>query len=44
MTLLSVSHLQQRSQADCLPVCAQMVLTYLGHPHSSEQFEGIVVL
>jgi ABC-type bacteriocin/lantibiotic exporter with double-glycine peptidase domain len=30
--LLSVSHLQQRSQADCLPICAQMVLDFLGKP------------
>lgn len=28
--MLAVSHLQQRSQADCLPTCAQMALTYLG--------------
>jgi len=28
--LLSVSHLQQRTQADCLPVCVQMVTNYLG--------------
>ena len=28
--LLSVSHLQQRGQADCMPVCAQMVTDYLG--------------
>jgi len=35
-TLLSVSHRQQRAQADCLPVCVQMVLEYLGHPRSYE--------
>jgi ABC-type bacteriocin/lantibiotic exporter with double-glycine peptidase domain len=28
--LLSVSHLQQQTESDCLPVCAQMVLVYLG--------------
>ena len=28
-TLLSVLHLQQQTEADCLPVCAQMVLNYL---------------
>ncbi len=33
---LPVSHLQQRSLADCLPVCVQMVLAYLGYPHSYE--------
>jgi len=30
--LLSVSHLQQHTEADCLPVCVQMVLDYLGYP------------
>lgn len=28
--MLAVLHRQQRSQADCLPVCAEMVLNYLG--------------
>ncbi|MEM7126045.1 MAG: C39 family peptidase [Chloroflexota bacterium] len=28
--LLSVSHLQQRNQSDCLPICTQMVAGYLG--------------
>lgn len=28
--MLLVSHQQQRSQADCLPVCTQMVLDYFG--------------
>jgi ABC-type bacteriocin/lantibiotic exporter with double-glycine peptidase domain len=42
MTLLSVLHLQQRSQADCLPVCAQMVLTHLGHAHSYEQLVDLL--
>ena len=28
--LLTVSHLQQQTEADCLPVCAQMVMTNLG--------------
>ncbi len=28
--MLSVSHRQQRTQSDCLPICAQMVLAYLG--------------
>lgn len=31
-TLLSVSHLQQRTEADCLPVCVEMVLAHLGRP------------
>lgn len=31
-TLLPVSHLLQRTEADCLPVCVQMVLAYLGRP------------
>ncbi|MCB0128153.1 MAG: C39 family peptidase [Caldilineaceae bacterium] len=29
MTLLSISHLRQSRQADCLAACAQMVLQYL---------------
>lgn len=28
--MLSVSHRQQHTQSDCLPICAQMVLAYLG--------------
>ncbi len=28
-TLLSVLHIQQQTESDCLPVCAQMVLNYL---------------
>ena len=36
-TWLSVSHLQQRSQADCLPICAQTVLAYLNRPQPYEQ-------
>jgi len=28
--LLNVSHLQQQTEADCLPVCAQMVMTEPG--------------
>lgn len=28
--LLPVSHRQQRAEADCLPICAQMVLDYWG--------------
>ncbi|MBX3055579.1 MAG: C39 family peptidase [Anaerolineae bacterium] len=34
MSLLAVSHLPQRTQADCLPVCVQMVTEYLGVPLS----------
>lgn len=29
--LLAVSRLQQRGEGDCLPTCAEMVLTFLGH-------------
>lgn len=36
-TLLSVLHLQQRTEADCLPVCAQMVLNYLNLTVSYEK-------
>ena len=32
MPLLSVSHRQQRQQADCLAACAAMVLDYLHVP------------
>jgi hypothetical protein len=28
--LLTVSQFQQQAEADCLPVCAQMVMTELG--------------
>ncbi|MBE7533656.1 MAG: C39 family peptidase [Ardenticatenaceae bacterium] len=34
MSLLVVSHHPQRTQSDCLPVCAQMVTDYLGLPLS----------
>jgi uncharacterized protein YvpB len=29
-TLLAVSHLRQQAESDCLPVCIQMALSYLG--------------
>ena len=35
--MLSVSHLQQQTESDCLPVCAQMVLAYLGFDVSYAQ-------
>lgn len=28
--LLAVSHLVQRTEADCLPICTQMVTNYFG--------------
>jgi len=34
MTLLSISHLRQSQQADCLAACAQMVLQYFQIPIS----------
>jgi ABC-type bacteriocin/lantibiotic exporter with double-glycine peptidase domain len=37
MTLLPVSHRQQRQQAECLAACAAMVLDYLQVPASYEQ-------
>jgi ABC-type bacteriocin/lantibiotic exporter with double-glycine peptidase domain len=37
MTLLSVSHHQQRRQAECLAACAAMVLDYLQVPTSYER-------
>lgn len=36
-TLLAVSHLRQRAAADCLPVCAQIMLAYLGRPVAYER-------
>lgn len=36
-TWLAVSHLRQRVESDCLPICAQMVLTYLGRNESYER-------
>ena len=38
-TLLSVSHLRQRAEADCLPICVQIVLAYLGR---NEPYEHLV--
>jgi ABC-type bacteriocin/lantibiotic exporter with double-glycine peptidase domain len=35
--LLSVLHLQQQTESDCLPICVQMVLTYLGFDVSYTQ-------
>ncbi|MDL1895323.1 hypothetical protein FBQ82_03560 [Anaerolineae bacterium CFX7] len=35
-SLLSVSRLSQRGEGDCLPTCAQMVLTWLGRGKSWE--------
>lgn len=32
MTLLAISHLQQKQEADCLAACAQIVLQYLQIP------------
>lgn len=40
-TLLAVSHLRQQVESDCLPVCAQMVLAYLGR---SESYERLIQL
>lgn len=31
-SLLPVLHIPQRTEADCLPVCIQMVLSHLGRP------------
>lgn len=35
--LLAVSHLQQRAESDCLPICVQMVLAYFGRDQSYER-------
>lgn len=37
MPWLTVSHRQQRTQSDCLAVCAQMVTDYLGFAFSYDQ-------
>lgn len=37
MILLSVSHRQQRQQADCLTACTAMVLDYLHIPFSYDR-------
>jgi ABC-type bacteriocin/lantibiotic exporter with double-glycine peptidase domain len=39
--LLNVSHLQQRADSDCLPVCVQMVLKYW---EREESYENLVRL
>lgn len=39
--LLAVSHRPQRTQADCLPVCVQMVMAFLGVDRS---YEGLLDL
>ena len=41
-TLLAVSHLRQRAEADCVPVCAQMVLAYLGRAESYERLAEVL--
>jgi ABC-type bacteriocin/lantibiotic exporter with double-glycine peptidase domain len=40
--LLTVSHLQQQTETDCLPVCAQMVLTELGFTVSYRQLINLL--
>ena len=40
-TLLAVSHLRQQAESDCLPVCVQMALIYLGR---SVPYEDLVRL
>ena len=40
-TLLSVLHHQQRNEADCLPVCVQMVLFHL---NIAAEYEGLLKL
>lgn len=42
MTLLPVSHQQQREEADCLVVCTAMVLTYLQIPYRYEQLRRVL--
>jgi ABC-type bacteriocin/lantibiotic exporter with double-glycine peptidase domain len=41
-TLLAVSHLRQQAESDCLPVCAQMVLSYLGRSESYEHLARLL--
>lgn len=41
-TWLAVSHLRQRAESDCLPICAQMVLTYLGRNESYERLTQLL--
>lgn len=40
--LLPVSHRQQRAEADCLPICAQMVLDYWGIPVSYSRLQKLL--
>jgi ABC-type bacteriocin/lantibiotic exporter with double-glycine peptidase domain len=42
MTLLPVSHQQQREEADCLVACTAMVLTYLQIPYHYEQLRRVL--
>jgi ABC-type bacteriocin/lantibiotic exporter with double-glycine peptidase domain len=42
MTLLSISHLRQSQQADCLAACAQMVLQYLQIPIDYPQLLAVL--
>lgn len=41
-TSLAVSHLRQRVESDCLPICAQMVLAYLGRNESYERLINVL--
>lgn len=40
--LLAVSHRQQQVKSDCLPVCVQMVLDYLGQPTPYDQLTKLL--
>ncbi len=40
--LLTVSHLPQQTETDCLPVCAQMVMTELGFTVSHSQLINLL--
>lgn len=40
--LLNVSRLQQRGEGDCLPMCAEMVLTFLGHSISYDALYALL--
>ena len=41
-TWLNVPHIRQRDRADCLPVCVEMVLSFLGQPIPRQKIDQIL--
>jgi len=41
-TLLNVPHIYQRDRTDCLPLCVEMVLSFLGQPISRRRINQIL--